>query len=156
MFYRDLYTIHSYPKLSMADIYLSGVGDDEKAAIKQAANKANMDLATFARHRLRAGYRLWDADENFDVEKFQERVGEKEPETINTNTAQPKSVNASKEDRFAQEIKRNLPTDSEDAVSKDELVGIVSKEVINDVLSDLKDAGEVEYVIEHDGFVRAE
>jgi len=140
----------------MAEVYLSGLGDDEKAALEQAANKANMSVAEFARHRLRAGYRLWDADENFDVEKFQERVGEKEPEPANTNTAQPKSVNASKEDRFAQEIKRNLPTDDEDAVGKDELVKLVSTEVITGILSDLKDSGEVKYVVEHDGFVRAE
>ena len=139
----------------MSEIDVTGFGDDEKAAIEQAADKANMSLAEFVRHRFRAGFRLWDANENFNTEKFREQVGEKELET-NTNTGQPKSANASKEDRFAQEIKRNLPTSDEDAVGQDELVELVSNKVIERVLIDLKDAGEVEYVIEQGGFVRVE
>jgi len=139
----------------MATITVTGLGDEEKAVVEQAANEANMDLAEFARHRLRAGYRLWDADENFDVEKFQEKVGEKEPADTST-TQTPKSVNVSKEDRFAKQIKRNLPTEEEDALGKEEIAKLVSTKVIASVISDLIDEGEVKHSVEYGGYVRAE
>jgi len=134
---------------------MTGIGREEKAAIEQAANEANMNLAEFARHRFRAGYRLWDADENFDAEKFQEKVGEKEPaDTSATQT--PKSVNASKEDRFAEQIKRNLPTEEEDALDKKEIAKLVSTKAVTSVLTDLLDDGEIEHSVEHEGYVRVE
>jgi len=137
----------------MAVIKLSGIGDDEKNALEQAAEDAGMSLSGFCRTRLRAGYRLWDADGEFDVLEMQKRLDEKQP-TDSSSSAPSEPKSAAKADRFEQQIKRNLPTSEDDAVSKEELIETMSTKVVLDILKDLKDRGEVEYIVDQDGFVR--
>jgi len=137
----------------MTSISLSGLSDEEKELIEDRADEAGMKTAAFARTRLRAGLRLWDAGGNFDVLEMQKRLG-KEVET--QDASEPtEPASAAGQDRFSKQIKRNLPTAEDDAVPIDELQATISQAVMTDVLDELRDAGEVEYITGK-GYVRVE
>lgn len=138
----------------MPTLHISGISEDEKKALDQAAEDAGMTTSEFCRTRLRAGYRLWDADENFDVTEFQERLNEKQPADSTTSPTPSRSASAGKADRFESQIVNNLPSAEKDAIPKDELTDVVSQKVIDSVLTDLRERGEVKYVIEQDGFIK--
>lgn len=137
----------------MAAINLTGLSDSEKKLIEKRADEAGMDTAPFVRTRVRAGLRLWDAGGDFDVLEMHKRLG-KEVET--QQASEPtEPASAAGQDRFAEQIKRNLPAAEDDAVPIDELQETVSQEVVTDVLDELRDAGEVEYITGK-GYVRSE
>jgi hypothetical protein len=137
----------------MARVLLSGLSDEEKALIEQRADEAGMSVSAFVRTRFRAGWRLWDAGGDFDVLEMQKRLGEEVETQQASEPTEPAS--AASQDRFSTQIKRNLPTTEADAVPIDELQETVSQEVVTDVLDELRDAGEVEYVTGK-GYVRVE
>jgi hypothetical protein len=122
---------------------VSGLSDEEKELIEDRADKTGMDTAAFVRTRFRAGWRLWDAEGDFDLLEMQKRLGE-EVETQASEPTEPAS--AARQDRFSGQIKRNLSSTEADAVPLDELQETVSEEVVADVLDELRDAGEVEYI----------
>jgi hypothetical protein len=139
--------------LYMASVFMSGLSDEEKALIEQRADEAGMDVAAFVRTRFRAGWRLWDAGGDFDVLEMHKRLGEEAETQQTSEPTEPASV--ASQDRFSKQIKRNLPTAEDDAVPIDELQATVSQEVVTDVLDELRDAGEVEYITGK-GYVRVE
>lgn len=141
----------------MPSIEIGGLSTDEIEALEQAADEVNMTTAGFCRTRLRAGHRLWNAGGEFDVLEFQQRLeGRKSEPTTSTSTSTAKPATTSKQDRFRSQIKRNLPTNETDAVSKAELIEVVSEDIVNEVLADLKNEGEIEYVLNPDGFIRVD
>lgn len=137
----------------MAKIDMTGLSDEEKELIEDRADEAGMNTASFVRTRFRAGLRLWDAGGNLDVLEMQKRLG-KEVETQDASEPTEPASTAG-QDRFSKQIKRNLPTAEDDAVPIDELQATVSQEVVTDVLDELRDAGEVEYITGK-GYVRVE
>jgi hypothetical protein len=137
----------------MAQVSMSGLSDEEKALIEERADEAGMDVSAFVRTRFRAGWRLWNAGGNFDVLEMQKRLGEEVETQQASKPTEPAS--AAGQDRFSKQIKRNLPTTEADAVPIDELQATVSKEAVTDVLDELRDAGEVEYITGK-GYVRVE
>lgn len=138
----------------MSELYITGIGEEEKEILKDAADNVGMDLAEFCRTRMRAGYRLWDvADGSFDTYEMQARLEEDSPEP---SADDPDPAEASKRDRFAAAIKENVPRNEEDAIPKDELIDLVARDAISDVLNDLLDDGELKYNAKHDGFVRVD
>ena len=130
---------------------MSGLSDAEKELIEERANEVGMETAEFARTRFRAGWRLWDAGGDFDVLEMQKRLGEEAEAQQASEPTEPAS--AAGQDRFAEQIKRNLPTAEDDAVPISELQETVSEQVVTDVLDDLRDSGEVKYVTGR-GYVR--
>lgn len=135
----------------MAQVTMSGLSDNEKELIKEAADEAGMGIAEFVRTRFRAGWRLWNAGGEFNVLEMQKRLdGEVETQQASEPT---EPASAGRQDRFSKQIKRNLPTDENDAVSIDELQATVSQEAVTDVLDELRDAGEVEYIT-GEGYIR--
>lgn len=130
--------------LYMASITISGLSDSEKTLIEDRADEAGMNKSAFVRTRFRAGWRLWDAGGDFDVLEMQQRL-DKEVET--QQASEPtEPASAAGQDRFSKQIKRNLPTTEADAVPIDELQETVSQEVVTDILDELRNAGEVEYI----------
>ncbi|RJX47632.1 hypothetical protein DP106_14520 [Halonotius pteroides] len=114
-----------------------------------------MDTAAFVRTRFRAGYRLWSAGGDFDVSEMRSRLEDDIDDSTSESQTEPSDpASASKHDRFAEQIKRSLPTNEEDAISPDEVEDLVSTKVIRKVLSELREAGEVEYSVTQDGFIR--
>jgi len=137
----------------MPSIDVTGFSDEEKELIKKRAEEVDMTTPGFVRSRFRAGLRLWDAGGNFDVLEMQKRLGQiKDPSQTRNMPQKPAST--AKKDRFEEKIKRNLPINEDDAVSKDDLTEIVTEKVIDDVLTDLRDQGEIEYIIGQEGFIR--
>lgn len=135
----------------MAKIEMSGLSDAEKELIKKRADEAGMGVAGFVRTRFRAGLRLWDAGGDFDVREMQRRLGEEVETQQASEPTEPAS--AAGQDRFVQQIKRNLPTAEDDAVPIDELQETVSEKIVTDVIDELRDSGEVTYVTAK-GYIR--
>lgn len=128
----------------MAKVGVYGFSDKEKELIEKRADEAGMTKSEFVLTRFRAGWRLWDAGGDFDVLEMQKRLDEEGETQQASEPTEPAS--AVGQDRFVQQIKRNLPTAEDDAVPIDELQKTVSEEVVADVLDELRDSGEVKYV----------
>lgn len=128
----------------MAKLGVYGFSDKEKELIKKRADEAGMTKSAFVLTRFRAGWRLWDAGGDFDVLEMQKRLDEEGETQQASEPTEPASTAG--QDRFVQQIKRNLPTAEDDAVPIDELQKTVSEEVVADVLDELRDSGEVKYV----------
>ncbi len=128
----------------MGKIGVHGFSDKEEELIEKRADEAGMTKSGFVLTRFRAGWRLWDAGGDFDVLEMQKRLDEEGETQQASDPTEPAS--AAGQDRFVQQIKRNLPTAEDDAVPIDELKKTVSEEVVADVLDELRDSGEVKYV----------
>ena len=128
----------------MGKIGVHGFSDKEEELIEKRADEAGMTKSGFVLTRFRAGWRLWDAGGDFDVLEMQKRLDEEGETQQASDPTEPAS--AAGQDRFVQQIKRNLPTAEDDAVPIDELQKTVSEEVVTDVLDELRDSGEVKYV----------
>ena len=128
----------------MAKVGVYGLSDREEELIEKRADEAGMTKSEFVLTRFRAGWRLWDAGGDFDVLEMQKRLDEEGETQQASEPTHPAS--AAGQDRFVQQIKRNLPTAEDDAVPIDELKKTVSEEVVADVLDELRDSGEVKYV----------
>ena len=128
----------------MNKISVYGLSDKEEGLIEKRADEAGMTKSEFILTRFRAGWRLWDAGGDFDVLEMQKRLDEEGETQQASEPTEPAS--AAGQDRFVQQIKRNLPTAEDDAVPIDELQKTVSEEVVTDVLDELRDSGEVKYV----------
>jgi len=137
----------------MARLAVTGLSDEEKELIEDRADEVGMNISAFVRTRFRAGLRLWNAGGDFDVLEMQKRLGEEAETQQASEPIEPAS--AASQDRFSKQIKRNLPTAEDDAVPIDELQATVSQKVVTDVLDELRDAGEVEYITGK-GYVRVE
>jgi hypothetical protein len=128
----------------MGKVGVYGFSDKEEELIEKRADEAGMTKSGFVLTRFRAGWRLWDAGGDFDVLEMQKRLDEEGETQQASDPTEPAS--AAGQDRFVQQIKRNLPTAEDDAVPIDELKKTVSEEVVADVLDELRDSGEVKYV----------
>lgn len=131
----------------MPQIGMSGFSDEEKEMIEEKADEAGMSLAGFCRTRFRAGFRLWRSGGDFDILEMQRRLNqieEKQPAQEQGGPTEPAS--SAGHDRFAEQIKRNLPASESDAVSIDELKDIVAEDVIVDVIDELRKEGDIRYV----------
>lgn len=139
----------------MPKIEVSGLSNEEKQLIEEAADKVGMGNAEFVRTRFRAGYRLWNAGGDFDTSEMQSRLNNNlDAANIESQTKSSEPATATKKDRFTQQIKRNLPSDEADALSREEIENLVKSEVVGDVLAELIEAGEVEYDPRQEGYVR--
>jgi hypothetical protein len=140
----------------MATISMTGLSGEEKQLIDDAADEAEMKTAQFVRTRFRAGYRLWRAGGEFDTHEMRSRLDDDldESSESQTNTSEPTS--SAKHDRFAEQIKRNLPTDEDDALPRDDVEDLLTSKVVGKVLDELADAGDIEYSHTQEGYVRVE
>lgn len=135
---------------------MSGLSGEEKQLIDDAADEAGMSNAQFVRTRFRAGYRLWKAGGEFDVNEMRSRLDDDLDDSPESQTSSSEPASAAKHDRFTEQIKRNLPTSEDDALSRDEVEDLVTSEVVGEALEELNDAGEIEYSIKQQGYVRTE
>lgn len=135
----------------MGKVGVYGFSDKEEELIEKRADEAGMSTSEFIRTRFRAGWRLWDAEGNFDVLEMQKRLGEEGETQQASEPTEPAS--AAGQDRFVQQIKRNLPTAEDDAVSFDELKKVVSDEILTEVIDDLRSSGEIK-IVTNEGYIR--
>jgi hypothetical protein len=140
----------------MAHINVSGLSKEEKQLIKDAAAEAGMNTAQFTRTRFRAGYRLWKAGGEFDTHEMRSRLDDDLDESSESQTSSSEPASAAKHDRFAEQILRNLPTDEDDALPRDEVEDLVTSKVVGEVLDELADAGNIEFDHKQQGYVRTE
>jgi hypothetical protein len=140
----------------MVTIQLSGVSRKEKQLIEDAADEAEMSTAQFVRTRFRAGYRLWRAGGEFDTHEMRSRLNDDLDDSSESQTGSSEPASAAKHDRFTEQIKRNLPTSEDDALSRDEVEDLVTSEVVGEALEELNDAGKIKYNIKQQGYVKTE
>ena len=140
----------------MVQVNVSGVSEEEKKLIEDAADEAGMSTAQFVRTRFRAGFRLWRVGGEFDVNEMRSRLDDDLDDSPESQTGSPEPASAAKHDRFTEQIKRNLPTDEDDALPRDEVENLVTSKVVGEVLDELADAGDIEFDHKQQGYVRTE
>lgn len=141
----------------MARISLTGLSDNEKELLREAADEVGMGLSEYCRTRLRAGHQLWTAGGDFDIFEMQKRLGDDLDQSAKEPSSTPtESATAAEHDRFIETIKRNLPTDEQDAISKKELEEIVRSEVLGEALQDLLNEDEAKYLPTAEGYILTE
>ena len=129
----------------MASVEIGGLTEEEKEMMDTLADEADMSTSQWARYRLRAGHRLWDAGGNFDIKEVQQRLDLETPEETDEESVSPTG-------RIRQVIKRNLSTDR--GMDQDEIEDLITEEAISEALGELIDEGEIEYSPRKGGYVR--
>lgn len=127
----------------MGTIRITGMSEDEIERMKSQAEEEGLSLSRWARYRLRAGDKLWDASGDFDVAEFDDLFNSKE---VSTASQKPNNNGSGLSDT----ILANLS--STGATSVDELTEIVVDQLIAEALDDLQEKGKIQFSAREEGY----
>jgi len=133
----------------MGSIRITGLRDFEVEQIKNEAEIAtNGNVAKYARHRLRAGMRLWNASGNFNPHEL-DKPFKREPETHREHN-DTHQTSAQSTETIKQVLYRNLSNSDPikiESSNDDEtdIIDLVVEDLVITALEELQDESKITY-----------
>ena len=129
----------------MPTVSVAGLSNHEKEKMEQLADECDMSTSEWARYRLRAGWRIWDASGNFDVVELEESL---ELDDASSSTTDNEKENS----QLKNILLRNLSVD--DALGREEVNNLLTEKAIGEVLAQLREEGKIEYDDRKGGYIK--